>query len=658
MATFSILNRSPDGSTYYSEMGMGEWKFGPIVDMVQGFFNGTFVEKDYILVQMAPVAGFPQLFFKLSGDFNFVTGETSNGPGPFVQAGSIINQIDVVDASGKIYSEMTGVSFAFNADKTSTAYEDVDLFLTSFNFGEIPFAADLMAGNDLLTGNVGTEYLMGFGGNDTLNGYGGSDALFGGDGHDRLVGGTEADDLYGEAGNDTIVGYTAGDYVDGGEGFDTFALQGTYSTGIGLSPRHDYTGVSFYGIEAISISFGEIVLSSYQVGNASAVQTIIGGTNYRDALRIVAPDGANVNLSNVVFQNWNNTSGELDRVSIVGHNGADLITASMVNDRIDAGAGANWVNGGAGNDYLNAADQNDTLIGGAGNDTLLGWGGNDRLTGGGGDDAINGGAGTDTAVFAGTVQVKVNLATLVAQNTGYGSDVLTDIENIESGTGADLLRGSAVANRLWAEAGNDTVFGGDGNDTIYGLAGNDILIGDAGNDYLSAGPGVDTAVFIGAVATTVNLGISVAQNTGYGMDVLLGFENVISGSGADRLSGNSAANTLAGGDGNDTLAGSSGNDALLGGNGNDLLTGGVGDDRTQGGAGSDRFVLNTGAGADTFVDFQNGIDRIQITNGADLFSQITVQDSGANAVIRFSDVTVTLLNFDHLLVDVSDFIFL
>src|SRR2546423_789135 len=61
-------------------------------------------------------------------------------------------------------------------------------------------------------------------------------------------------------------------------------------------------------------------------------------------------------------------------------------------------------------------------------------------------------------------------------------------------------------------------------------------------------------------------------------DVYSGVENLIGGSGADRLTGDGNANVLCGGAGNDTLSGSGGNDILVGGAGADRLDGGSGVD--------------------------------------------------------------------------------
>ena len=54
---------------------------------------------------------------------------------------------------------------------------------------------------------------------------------------------------------------------------------------------------------------------------------------------------------------------------------------------------------------------------------------------------------------------------------------------------------------------------------------------------------------------------------------------------------------------NDSLHGLATNDTISGGKGNDLLWGHGGNDTLIGGAGADVFVMNSGGGEDTIVDF-------------------------------------------------------
>ena len=132
----------------------------------------------------------------------------------------------------------------------------------------------------------------------------------------------------------------------------------------------------------------------------------------------------------------------------IGGDKAQLLTASVHADAIDAGAGNDTVNAGGGNDrvyggkgddVVNGQAGNDTIWGGEGNDTLNGGEGNDRLLGEAGDDLLQGGAGNDTLV------------------AGQGLDVL------HGETGDDLL----VFTEAAREDGQASQFqGGAGFDTL------------------------------------------------------------------------------------------------------------------------------------------------------------------------------------------------
>lgn len=235
---------------------------------------------------------------------------------------------------------------------------------------------------------------------------------------------------------------------------------------------------------------------------------------------------------------------------------------------------------------------------------------------------------------------------------------------ILGGSGADQVYGGAGNDRLSGLVGNDLLQGDGGSDTLLGGEGNDSLIGGAGNDILSGGNGIDTAVYDSSANIVVNLGLTL-QDTGQGRDKLLSIENVRSGSGNDILRGNDKANLLEGAAGNDKLIGGAGNDTLLGGAGDDRLHGGRGDDSLHagmgqdlltGGRGADRFVFAVGDGRETITDFQDGIDRIQIERGDLVFSDLTIRQSGANTVISFDDVSITLLAVDQGQITGVDFL--
>jgi len=269
----------------------------------------------------------------------------------------------------------------------------------------------------------------------------GGDLLDGGDGDDQLFGEGGHDSLLGGIGNDTLYGGNNNDTLRGNEGNDT--LSG--DAGNDLLDGGDGTDTAFFlGTTDVTVDLTTTASQSTGYGND----------------RLVA-------IENV-------TSG----------GGNDSLTGNFAANLLSAGGG------------------NDTLYGGAGNDTLWGSANDDQLSGDTGDDVINGGSGIDTALFAGTANVTVDLNTTGIQATGYGNDRLIDIENVTSGAGNDTLIGNGVANVLNAGGGNDSLIGGAGNDTLYAGAGDDTLSGDAGDDVINGGDGIDTALFAGTTAVT------------------------------------------------------------------------------------------------------------------------------------------------------------
>jgi serralysin len=91
-------------------------------------------------------------------------------------------------------------------------------------------------------------------------------------------------------------------------------------------------------------------------------------------------------------------------------------------------------------------------------------------------------------------------------------------------------------------------------------------------------------------------------------------ENVIAGSGNDRIDGNTANNTLTGGAGNDTINGAAGHDKVLGGIGNDSVRGGEGYDALYGEAGNDWIA---GEGGNDYVEGGDGDDIVGGQDGND-----------------------------------------
>lgn len=316
-----------------------------------------------------------------------------------------------------------------------------------------------------------------------------------------------------------------------------------------------------------------------------------------------------------------------DELAVSGGSDADHVTAGSEGLNLNAGESPDDVDvsvtgverltleGNAGADTLSGSGGEGTgaavawarlsLRGGAGDDALTGGTAPDVLNGGEGQDALDGADGIDTVSYFGApAGVTVSLAAGTASG-GHGADTLVRLENVTGSAFADVLTGDEGNNALIGLAGDDvldglggidaaryllspaavsvdlsagTATGGDGNDALRGIenvlgsAFDDALTGDEGNNHLFGGAGADVL------------------SGGGGRDLLQG------GSEDDRIRGGSGNDGLFGQGGDDALRGGPGNDGLRGGAGNDEMRGGTGDDTLRGGAGADS--CNGGAGRD------------------------------------------------------------
>lgn len=518
---------------------------------------------------------------------------------------------------------------------------------------------------DIITGDDGADEFAGGLGDDLLNGLGGDDWLSGGDGADQVLGG---------AGDDTIDGGDGDDVLDGGEGRDVALYSATGGVAIDLRKtvaQQTGQGIdTLTGIESVTSGTGDDRLR----GNAEA--NTLDGQEGDDRLfgmggadRLFGAGGDDVLEGGVgadLIQGGAGVDtalfGGLRRVTVdlreteAQRTGQGLDTLSGIENLI-SGGGDDWLRGDAADNRIEAKRGDDRLLGFGGDDQLLGGDGDDWLEGGAGDDLLQGGLGSDTAHFGGLGAITVDLRVHGPQDTGHGADSLSNIENLISGGGDDRLRGNFAANTLEGKNGDDRLFGMNGADNLSGGGGADRLDGGSGDDVLNGGEGVDTALFGGQTAISVDLSVSGAQQTGHGLDTLIGIENVITGGGDDELRGDDAGNVFEAKRGADSLYGMGGDDVLRAGDGDDLLDGGAGNDRLEGGAGADQFVFTAGAGIDTVTDFEDGVDVILGGAGASDFSQMGIVQVGEDTWIEAAGTTMILADIDASLITEADFLF-
>ena len=174
----------------------------------------------------------------------------------------------------------------------------------------------------------------------------------------------------------------------------------------------------------------------------------------------------------------------------------------------------------------------------------------------------------------------------------------------------------------------------DNNDILMGSSESDVIAGLLGDDEISGGDGDD--ILRGDLNSR-----SPGGNIG-------GNDTIFGGLGNDQIGGKGGNDSLFGSDGDDSIWGDDGDDILRGGLGNDTLTG----DDFSGGEGVDTFVLASGEGTDTLVDFEVGIDVIALANLT--FADLSLTSENGNTAIAFGDEILAVVQNVEVLSE-SDF---
>jgi Ca2+-binding RTX toxin-like protein len=484
-------------------------------------------------------------------------------------------------------------------------------------------------GIDQLDGGAGDDLLSGGDDSDTLWGDGvaqlydngnpiGSDHLLGGGGDDELTGGGGVDWLEGGSGDDLLRIAAAGSILDGGDGFDTAPFghlsvpggPGAIGLIIDMATPSASSGwakdTQFVSIEMVSGTVGADTIhgttgaetlaglgGNDQLYGRDGDDTLIGG-EHSDLL----DGGAGADLAdysrlqlgfyNVIVNLSSDRflAPSLRPMEPVGARDVGPGEALDSYGHYDSLVSIENVTTGSGDDWVVGSAAANEIRSGSGNDLVEGEGGDDVLTGGSGADSLYGGAGADTVDYSRETGGGANFVNL-SDNLLFGPnghvparhgldthgtiDSLDGIENVRTGSGGDLVFGSAGPNRIET---------GDGDDHIYAGAGIDTLIGGDGDDrYVIAAE--DSATFEDIIIELDGGGIdqittslpSFSLAAFPHIEWLTGYTNV-----SRTLIGNDRDNYIGGHDSPDTLEGGLGNDVLEGLGGADILRGGVGDD--------------------------------------------------------------------------------
>lgn len=269
-----------------------------------------------------------ELVFKGDG-FKFKGGDREPTAGT-------VSDVFLYDPDGHLVGRVDDVSFSL-----------VDYYQTVAVDGkDAAFTADLMSGDDKITGGDANDRLEGYAGDDVISGGWGHDLLQGGEGDDTLSGGNGDDDLDGGAGDDRL---------SGGDGFDLL---------LGGAGNDELSGGN--GDDKLYGESGDDRLSG-----DDGFDTLFGGEGDDKLLGGVGND---------------KLEGDAGNDTVEGGSGSDRVGGGLGNDVLSGGKGFDDLYGDAGNDLLRGGAGDDQLIGGAGRDTLDGGAGLDKLLGGGGAD--------------------------------------------------------------------------------------------------------------------------------------------------------------------------------------------------------------------------------------------------------------------------------
>ncbi len=262
----------------------------------------------------------------------------------------------------------------------------------------------------------------------------------------------------------------------------------------------------------------------------------------------------------------------------------------------------------------------------------------------------NGSDGSQYAVEAKQVILRVvNSIEGNAQNNILDGSERNDLilgrqgnDTINGKAGDDFLRGNGRNDTINGGAGNDVINGGNRNDILNGNGGNDTLYGGAGDDIINGGTGIDR--LISSVKGDGSLTLTDTALMGNGTDTFTSVEEFI----------------LRGGEGDNLLSAEDftlGKVFINGKEGNDTLIGGAGNDRLFGDEGEDTFVIMADMGKDIIRDFEDGIDKLALSEGIS-FEDLIIKDNkaGTATVVRFEGETLAVLRgIDSALITEADF---
>ncbi len=288
-------------------------------------------------------------------------------------------------------------------------------------------------------------------------------------------------------------------------------------------------------------------------------------------------------------------------------------------------------------DMILGSDVSNMLNGGAGDDTLNGRGGVDTLNGFTGDDLFFVDNAADVVIEGpgGVGDILDRLAASVSYVLGAGVQVEQMQTTSSGGTGAIDLRGNALAQSIFGNAGDNVLHdGGAGEaDTLTGLAGNDTYIVNNAGTIINegVGQGTDDRVaasvdFVLAADDRIEL-LTTTSSAGVATIDLRG--NAL----AQSIFGNAGDNVLhdGGAGAADTLTGSAGDDTYIVNNADTVIVEGAGGGTNDRVAASVSFKLAGDDNIERLTTTSSGaVTAINLTGNS--LAQSILGNAGANRI--------------------------
>lgn len=330
-----------------------------------------------------------------------------------IYGGSALNIVMAGSGSDKIFGGVSPVNYLFGDCGRFSGLLDI-------NANDGIWLKDVSAdfydlydegGDDIIIGNVNTDYIYGGAGADKIDAMGGVDVIYGGQGNDIIYGGSGRDYIYGDDGVDIIFG-------------DRPA-----SDDMVIAQKDSVAEVPFnYVSRELTEGVTSIVAPNFSSGLALDLKA--DGDDY-----------------------------------IEGGNGSDIIFGDRGLN--DATGGKDVINGGANNDFIDGDGGNDTIDGGSGDDIIYGGLGDDTLNGGADNDFVFGDNGLADFVqqTSGSNEWGQNLSGDTNKKHKVYGDTIDVFNAYYHLNQTSKSVGSGGADVIVAGNGHDIVDGQNGNDT-------------------------------------------------------------------------------------------------------------------------------------------------------------------------------------------------